>query len=219
MAWSGGKDSALALDRAIERGLRVTHLLNVFEGSSGRVRFHGVRAELIRAQADALGLALVQRHTHPHDFETVFLSGLDALEADGVRGIIFGNIHLADVRAWYEERTSARGLAHVEPLWGGEPATLVRAFLARGWRTRVAGVNLELGRRAWLGRELDAALAAEMAALPDVDAAGEKGEYHTFVFDGPRFRAPLAVEVAGEVELEGHALAELRLAVVPPPAG
>lgn len=219
MAWSGGKDSALALDRAIEDGLRVTHLLNVFEGSSGRVRFHGVRAELIRAQADALGLALVQRHTQPADFETAFLSGLDALQADGVSGIIFGNIHLADVRAWYEERTSARGLAHVEPLWGGEPATLVRAFLARGWRTRVAGVNLGMGRREWLGRELDGALAAELAALPGVDPAGEKGEYHTFVFDGPRFRAPLAVEVAGEVELEGHALAELRLAAAPPPAG
>lgn len=209
VAWSGGKDSALALDRALERGLDVTHLLNIYEGSSGLVRFHGVPAGLIAAQAEALGLGLAQPSTGPADFEQVFLGALDELRAEGVTGIAFGNIHLADVRAWYEERVTGRGLQHVEPLWGEDPAELVRRFIARGWRTRIVAVNLELGRREWLGRELDDPFAAELAALPGVDPAGEQGEYHTFVFDGPRFERPVEVELGREWEREGHAGVEV----------
>src|SRR5689334_20105664 len=103
--WSGGKDSLLALDRARRAGLSVTHLANIYEGNSGRVRFHGVRAEMIEIQARALGLNLIQSHTHPRAFEPVFLDALEDLKKLGVQGLVFGNIHLADVRAWYEERT------------------------------------------------------------------------------------------------------------------
>lgn len=173
------------------------------------MRFHGVRAELIAAQASALGLGLVQARTHPDDFETVFLRALEELRAEGVGGMVFGNIHLADVRAWYEERTTARGFEHVEPLWGEDPRKLVAEFIARGWRTRIVAVNLELGRREWLGRELDDSLVAELSRWPGVDLAGEKGEYHSFVFDGPGFREPLALEITDEWEMEGHAGVEV----------
>ncbi|MBI4546263.1 MAG: diphthine--ammonia ligase [Gemmatimonadetes bacterium] len=216
VSWSGGKDSALALDRAVRGGLRVQHLFNIYEGSSGRVRFHGVRRELIRAQADALGLDLIQAHTHPADFEAVFASVLDELEALEVDGVVFGNIHLADIRAWYEERTTARGFEHREPLWEENPAALLDEALGRGYRARVVSVNLELGRGEWLGRELDAALAAELKALPDVDPAGERGEYHTFVFDGPLFREPLQVADGEVFEREGHLVLDL-LPAPPPP--
>ena len=80
LSWSGGKDSTLALDRARRAGLDVACLFNIYEGSSGRVRFHGVRAELIAAQASALGLPLLAAHTHPDDYETVFLRLIDQKE-------------------------------------------------------------------------------------------------------------------------------------------
>ncbi|MBW3552389.1 MAG: hypothetical protein KY466_02700 [Gemmatimonadetes bacterium] len=209
LSWSGGKDSTLALDRARRAGLEVALLFNIYEGNTGRVRFHGVRRELIEAQADSLGLELLAAHTHPDDYEAVFLGVLDEIGARGLGGVVFGNIHLADIRAWYEERVMARGLEHVEPLWGGAPADLVQEFLDRGFRTRIASVDLARGRREWVGAELTPALAARIAAEEDVDPAGERGEYHTFAFDGPLFRHPVAHRVAGTVEMEGHLLAEL----------
>lgn len=209
VGWSGGKDSTLALDRAVRQGLDVRFLFNIYEGSTGRVRFHGVRRELIAAQAASVGRALVQDHTHPDDYETVFTRALVAMRDRGVGGIIFGNIHLADVRAWYEERVTAHELEHVEPLWGEEPEALVAEFLERGYRTRIVAVDLERGDGAWVGCELDADLAAEIAGRPDTDPAGEYGEYHTFVFDGPLFGQPLAVSVGDVVEMEGHRLVEL----------
>jgi diphthamide synthase (EF-2-diphthine--ammonia ligase) len=117
---------------------------------------------------------------------------------------VFGNIHLADVRAWYEERTTARGLEHVEPLWGDAPRDLVHEVLARGYRTRVVSVDLARGRRDWLGRELDAEFAAEIAMHPGVDPAGEQGEYHTFVFAGPLFRSEITYQIGEIHEEEGH---------------
>jgi uncharacterized protein (TIGR00290 family) len=215
LSWSGGKDSTLALDRARRQGLDVRYLFNIYEGSSGRVRFHGVRRECIAAQAVALGLSLVQRHTHPDDFEAVFLSALDELKERGVEGIVFGNIHLADVRAWYEERTTGRGFRHVEPLWGEPPGALVRELVRRGHRARIVSIDLKQGRREWLGRDLDDALLAEIEGVPGVDPCGEKGEYHSFAFGGPLFAQPLAIREVGRVERDGHLLLDFDLSPGP----
>jgi len=209
LSWSGGKDSALALDRAVRDGLAVRYLFNIYEGNTGRVRFHGVRHELIRAQAEALGLELVQTHTHPDGFEAAFGRVLEMLAARGVEGVVFGNVHLADVRAWYEQRTRARGFEHVEPLWGMPPAELVAEFVQRGYRAKVVSVNLELGRPEWLGRELDAQLLTELISAPGIDPAGERGEYHTFVYEGPLFRHPVAFADGEVFERERHRLLDL----------
>jgi diphthine-ammonia ligase len=207
---SGGKDSTLALDRAVRRGLDVSLLANIYEGSSNRVRFHGTPAALLEAQARALGLPLLQDHTHPDDFATTFQRFLGALRDRGIRGVLFGNIHLADVRAWYEERTRAFGFEHVEPLWGDPPGTLVREFVERGYRSLICSVDLKLGKRDWLGREFDETLIREIEAH-GADACGEKGEYHSFAFAGPLFRAPLAARPGRKVEMEGHALVEVEI--------
>lgn len=202
VVWSGGKDSALALQRAVAGGLDVRVLFNLYDGEAGRVRFHGVRRELIAAQADALGFELLQLATRADDFERVFLEGLDALRARGVHALVFGNIHLADVRAWYEERTTARGFEHVEPLWGMQPAQVLRKFVYAGFRARITCVDASRAPRAWLGAELDEAFVAEALARTDIDAAGERGEYHTYVHDGPLFRMPVRI-VAGEERVTG----------------
>ena len=209
LSWSGGKDSALALDRALAQGLPVRHLFNLYDAESGRVAFHGVRAELIRMQAERLGLGILQLPVPRGEYERVFLDGLDRLRVMGATVIAFGNIHLADVRQWYEERTRGRGFEHVEPLWSEDPRRVLREFHDRGHRALVASVDLQCGRRDWVGRELTPRLADDIAATGEVDPAGERGEYHTFVFDAPTFSSPIPVRAGTVVERGGHAQVEI----------
>ncbi len=209
VAWSGGKDSLHALHRAERRGYRVTHLFNIYEASSGRVRFHGVRRELVVAQAEALDLALVQEASGPEAFEEAFDRTLDRLEAEGVQGVVFGNVHLDEIRAWYESRTRAHGFDHAEPLWGGDPLGLVRQYIALGYRSLVVSVDLSCGDPDWIGRELDAAMVRRLMWLGNVDPCGERGEYHTFAWDGPRFREPVRFRRGELGEREGHRFLDL----------
>ncbi len=209
--WSGGKDSLLALDRARAAGLNIARLVNIYEGSSGRVRFHGVRKELLAAQAKALGIELLQRKTAPETFEQAFLTALVELKQLGIEAIVFGNIHLADIRAWYEERTTGRGFRHIEPLWGSPPSTLVREFVSRGHRARVVSVYLTCGRREWLGRDFSAEFIAELENCENVDVCGERGEYHSFAFGGPLFQMPLELRAASQLEMENHLILDVVL--------
>lgn len=212
---SGGKDSTLALDRARRLGLEVRYLVNIYEGSSGRVRFHGVRHELVAAQAASLGLECLQDHTGPRDFEQVFLGLLADLGARGCQGVVFGNIYLEDVRGWYEKRVRASGLEHIEPLWGEPAIELVHEVVERGYRAIVVGVDLTRPAAAFLGRELDADLLTDLGITEDLDPAGERGEYHTFVYDGPAFAYPLPIRPGQQVDFDGHRFLDL---TIPPPA-
>ncbi len=202
--WSGGKDSLLALDQARQRGLEISHLVNIYGGNSGRVRFHGVRKEHVAAQAKALGIELVQKSTHPDDFEQAFRSALEELKRLGVGGIVFGNIHLADIRAWYEQRTTGMGFQHIEPLWGDSPSILIREFVRRGHRARIVSVYLTSGRREWIGKEFSEDLILKLEGTENIDVCGERGEYHSFAFGGPLFRAPLMLHDESQLEMENH---------------
>ena len=201
VAWSGGKDSCLARHRAALAGYRPTLLVNLC-GEDGSVRFHGVGGELIERQARALGVDLLSVPTAPETYERRFEAMLADLRAREVAGIVFGNVHLADVQAWFEERTSRAGLAHVEPLWGWAPGEVVNQFLAAGFRAVVVSVMADRIDRRWLGRPFDRRFLQALASLEGVDPCGERGEYHTFVYDGPGFREPVefALEEPGEAE-------------------
>jgi diphthine-ammonia ligase len=199
----------LALDRARRQGLDIAYLFNIYEGVSGRVRFHGIRKELIEIQADALGIPLLQTHTHPHDYEMALRHLFNLLKENGVDGIVFGNIHLADIYAWYHERVVAYGFQHIEPLWGDEPTRLIRELIERGYRGRIVSIDLARVQPDWLGAPFDLELIRALEAAEDVDVCGERGEYHSFVFDGPLFRRSVSFTEGEAVEMEGHRLLDL----------
>jgi uncharacterized protein (TIGR00290 family) len=207
---SGGKDGTLALDRARREDLDVRWLASVFEGNTGRLRFHGVPHRLLAAQAVALGLEPVLVRTHPDTFDEAFARLLADLRDRGCTGVVFGNVALADVRAWYEERVTAAGLAHHEPLWGEPSMELVYEVVERGYHALVVAVNLEMAATHFLGRELDADLLTEIGITDDLDPSGERGEYHTFVFDGPEFQAPVGFVIGHPLEREGHRFLDLQ---------
>ena len=200
--WSGGKDSALAADRARRNGLDIACLLNFYDRESGRVRFHATRAELVAEQAAAAGIAIRQYATSWSDFEPVFRGALEALVRDGVAGVVFGDIHLADVRAWYEERVRTAGLEHVEPLWGEPPRDLLDEFVTTGGRAVITCCETAKIDESWLGRIVDEHFARDIQNIP-IDPCGENGEYHSFAFAGPLFARPVRWS-AGETRSDGR---------------
>ena len=197
LMWSGGKDSALALQRASAAGIHVKRLINFYDAATRRVRFHATRAEMIHAQADAVGIELSAISTTWPEMEARLATELASLQSEGFAGVVFGDIHLADVREWYESRVRAAGLEHVEPLWGEAPMRLVREFVETGGRAVITCVDLSRLDSSWMGRIIDERFLDEIGAT-HVDPAGENGEFHSFAFQGPAF--PHSVSwMAGEV--------------------
>ncbi|MGH7538399.1 MAG: hypothetical protein ACREMF_07180 [Gemmatimonadales bacterium] len=191
LMWSGGKDSYLALAHARRQGLAVSTLVNFYDGATGRVRFHATRRELIAAQGFSLGLRLLQYPTAPDTYERVFEAALNDLSRSGLHGAVFGNIHLADVRAWFEGRVRAAGLEHVEPLWSSRSSDLLAEFIDSGAAAVITCVETAKLPATWLGRALDEEFATDIARHPEVDPCGERGEYHSFVYAGPLFTEPV----------------------------
>jgi diphthamide synthase (EF-2-diphthine--ammonia ligase) len=126
---------------------------------------------------------------------------LKSLREEGFAGVVFGDIHLADVREWYETRVVAAGLEHVEPIWGERPPALLAEFISTGGRAVLTCVELAKLDESWLGRVTDGQFATDIQK-GGVDACGENGEYHSFAFDGPVFSQPVRW-AAGERRVDG----------------
>jgi uncharacterized protein (TIGR00290 family) len=188
--WSGGKDSALALQRATAAGIHVERLINFYDTATRRVRFHATRAEMIKAQAEAAEIELNSMGTTWPEMEARLTAEFASLRAEGFTGVVFGDIHLADVREWYETRVRAAGLEHVEPIWGEDPSKLVREFVEAGGRAVITCVDLSRLDSTWLGRIIDGRFLDEIGA-EHVDPSGENGEFHSFAFQGPAFIRPV----------------------------
>jgi uncharacterized protein (TIGR00290 family) len=208
---SGGKDSTLALYRAQQEGLPVTHMLSVYGMEHGRVRFHGYRPDVLAAQADALGLGPLIEPTGADSFEADLARSLGRVKELGLKGVLFGNLWLEEVRDWYRPRVEAAGLEYRDMLWGVEPIKVVKEFIDAGFRAVVTCVWLKRLDRACLGREMDREFLNELAGMEAVDPAGEQGEYHTLVYDGPNFRRPVPFSTHGHHEQGEFALLDLRL--------
>ncbi|MES1176624.1 MAG: diphthine--ammonia ligase [Myxococcales bacterium] len=192
-SWSGGKDSMLALHRALESGYEVAALLAMVDESGERSRSHGLPPHLIRRQAEALGIPLVVRHASWATYEAEFIAATTELAAQGIHYGLFGDIDLEPHRVWEEKVCGAAGIEAVLPLWQEPRRRLVDEFLALEYRARVVCTNARWLNGSFCGRSFDAAFLGDLPK--DVDACGENGEFHTFVFDGPRFQRPVAHEL------------------------
>lgn len=211
--WSGGKDCALALTRARSQDLPVARLLSFFDPGSRRLRFHETPLSLLEAQAQSIGLELQAEPAAWAEFGGRLTETLRALASEGFTGIVFGDIHLADVRAWYEGIVREAGLEHVEPIWGEASAKLLSEYVGGEGRAVVTCVDLTQLDESWLGRVTDEEFLNDVLAV-GIDASGENGEFHTFAFAG----APLAAEVAyrtGERRVLDGRFAQLLLEPAP----
>jgi uncharacterized protein (TIGR00290 family) len=206
MSWSGGKDSALALRRiANDRRYEVVALLCMCNQDSQRVCAHGVPLALVEAQARALDLPLEKVLLSARSSNDEYLEKLaHCLRRYQLQGIVFGDIFLEDLRQWRERTLAALGLQAVFPLWKADSGELMREFLEQRFQAAICCVDDRwLGEDA-VGRTLDAAF---VRALPaEVDACGENGEYHSFVFAGPLFHQPVSFAVGNKYYQRAEAL-------------
>lgn len=210
-SWSGGKDSCLALHRALAGGRPVSALFCMLHEEGNYSRSHGVPRELLAAQAKALGLPICFGSATWEGYEQAFKEEVRSMRARGVAAGVFGDIDLAEHRAWVERVCGELDIEPLLPLWGEDHRKLVTEFINLGYQALIVSVRMEYLSREWLGRTLTLSSLRELEAA-GVDPCGEGGEYHTFVFSGPLFAHPVDLVTGGVAERDGH----LQLEISPP---
>ena len=204
LAWSGGKDSAMALAALrSDPGVDVVALITTMTREYDRISIHGVRRSVLEAQVAALDITLVEVSIPAAASNAIYEQALATALAGlrgrhpGLRHLAFGDLFLADVRAYRERLLASLDWEPLFPLWGRDTAALAAQFVARGFRAILTCVDTTQLGAEFAGRDFDAAL---LAALPaSVDPCGENGEFHTCVHAGPIFAQPLALRVGERV--------------------
>jgi diphthine-ammonia ligase len=187
-AWSGGKDGCLAVYRALNSGMDLRYLANMVSEDGRRSWSHGIRAEVIKAQADALGIPIVQKRAAGDTYEVAFVEMLKEFKREGIEGGVFGDIDFPPHREWNEKVCKEADITPHLPLWGEDQKKLLEEFIDAGFKAVVVTVKADLLGREIPGRRVDRKFLAYVTGLnKDITPCGEAGEYHTLVVDGPIF--------------------------------
>lgn len=208
LAWSGGKDGALALSQLqLDDRYEVVSLLTTFTRDYERVSMHGVRRELILQQAERLGIPLaeswIDKGADNASYEAALAETLHEFQSQGVQTIAFGDLYLEDIRAYRDNLTTRIGMKSLYPIWGEQTSSLARKFIAGGFKATTCCVDTEQIPEEFCGRRLDSEF---LNSLPEsADPCGENGEFHTFVHDCPLMSSPIEIEL-GEERRDGQFL-------------
>jgi uncharacterized protein (TIGR00290 family) len=200
--WSGGKDSALCLYKLLaEKKYELLCLLTSVSRQYQRITMHGVRVELLEKQAESIGLPLVKMEIPEMPtmevYELAMAATMEELKRKGATVSVFGDIFLEDLRKYREDKLSQAGLKGLFPLWKMDTRKVVEEFIRLGFKTIVICVNEKYLDKSFSGRIIDEAFLNDLP--PGVDPAGENGEFHTFVFDGPIFKTPVRFKLGETV--------------------
>ncbi|HOK51066.1 MAG: diphthine--ammonia ligase [Bacteroidales bacterium] len=196
LSWSGGKDCSLALYYLKQQpNFEIVYLLTTITETYQRISMHGVRVELLNQQAAALNIPLI---TVPipasctnEEYEDRMRNALEQLKNDGIQTYAFGDIFLSDVRQYRENQLDKLSLKAIFPIWGIDTTYLSKQFLALGFKAILTCVDTQQIDASWVGHEYNQKF---LKAIPsEIDPCGEKGEFHTFTFDGPIFSHPLPI--------------------------
>jgi uncharacterized protein (TIGR00290 family) len=213
LSWSSGKDSAWTLHVLREQGIEVSMLLTTVNEAFSRVAMHGVRRELLLAQAEAAGMPItivdLPWPCSNEVYESLMRRATEQLVQDGYDTMAFGDLFLRDIREYREQKMQGSGLMPIFPLWDIPTRELAREMIAGGLRSRISTIDPKKLDEKFAGRVWDNALIAE---LPDgIDPCGEFGEFHTFAYAGPMFSKPIEIRLGEIVERDGFVFADLLL--------
>ncbi len=210
VAWSGGKDSAFALFKVMQERQDVVSLIT-FMRSESTSNFHGIRSDLLDAQAQAMGIPLFKRVTETKTYEQRFKEVLLQFKAKGVEGLVTGDIYEVanHEERWLERICREVGLKPMRPLWQGNTTQIFKDFIGTGFKATVVRTKLSLLGEEWLGRQLDSKFLIDVLKLGNVDPCGEGGEYHTVVTDGPMFKSSIRLVETKKSSLDGFGRLEI----------
>jgi uncharacterized protein (TIGR00290 family) len=211
VSWSSGKDSAWMVHVLRARGVRIGALLTTINRDANRVAMHGVRVELVEAQAAALGIPLwrvpIPSPCSNEEYERAMSVAVGRAVAEGFTHCAFADLFLEDVRRYREERLRTSGLTPLFPLFGVDTSALAHEMVAAGLGARVTCVDPRAIDRRFAGREFDERFLADLP--PSADPCGERGEFHTFAYRGPMFPSPIPIETGDTVERDGFVFTDL----------
>ena len=212
LSWSSGKDAAWAL-QALRKAdaVEVVGLLTTTNESFNRVAMHGVREALLEGQAEATGLPLwkvpLPWPCSNEAYEARMAETCALAATEGIEAMAFGDLFLEEVRDYRIQKLAGSGLTPLFPIWNPDTASLARDMVAGGLKATLVCVDPQVLGATFAGRDFDAALLADLP--PEVDPCGERGEFHTFAWDGPMFRHPVPVQHGEVVERDGFVFADL----------
>jgi uncharacterized protein (TIGR00290 family) len=162
-------------------------------------RTHGIGSELLRLQAEAIGVPLVQRNTTWEIYENKFKESVAGLKKKGITAGVFGDIDLQEHRDWVERVCKEIGIEPILPLWKEKREELLKEFIQAGFKAIVVATNAQFLGEEWLGREINNRFIEDLKTLGNIDLCGEKGEFHTFVYNGPIFKKPVEFTIGEKV--------------------
>lgn len=209
VSWSGGKESALSLCRAKNNGMDVRYVLNMAEEKGEYSRSHGLSCRILRLQAKCMGIFLLQSHTSWQEYEKKFKEAVLLLKKRGVNTGVFGDIDLQEHREWVEGVCRQTGITPCLPLWGNRREDLLHDFIQVGFKAILVGVRSDLLDRTWLGREINEEFVEDLKSSGNIDLCGERGEYHTFVFDGPIFQRKVEFAIGRTINRNNYSFLEI----------
>lgn len=190
--WSGGKESSLSCYKVMQsRNKRIAYLLNMISMDGRHSRSHGISSKLLRIQAEAIGVSIIQRRAAWGTYEEEFKKIVTGFKKEDISTGVFGDIDLQGHRDWVERVCRDTGIKPILPLWKKGREELLKEFIDLGFKAVVCATDASCLGKDWLGRTIDEKFMEDLKAIGNVDICGEKGEYHSFVFDGPIFKRPV----------------------------
>ena len=203
-SWSGGKDSCLACYKATQQGYQIKYLLNFISKEFKRCCFHGIEAPLIKLQAELIGIPLVQKEVTAdmQKYEEEFKEAVEALKSEGINKMVFGDIFLLDRINWLERVSKEIGIMPIVPLWNKKPENIIEEFIDLGFKALVVSCQADKFGKDFIGRYIDKKMVAELKSR-NICPAGENGEFHTLVVDGPIFKKPIKIGKSAAIIKEG----------------
>jgi uncharacterized protein (TIGR00290 family) len=203
VSWSGGKESCLACYKATLKGLEVACLVNMVTIDGTHSMTHRMRSGILRAQAECIGIPIIQKKTTWDTYEKDFKEVVRELKAEGVETGVFGDIDIQEHREWVHCVCEESGIEALEPLWGMERTHVLSAFIEAGFKAVVVCSRADLFDKDVLNLPVDEFL-AEYLVKRSIDVCGEGGEYHTLVLDGPLFRNSMEIVGYKRVFADGY---------------
>lgn len=209
-SWSGGKDACLALYKALEQGYSVDLLFTTFIGSGEHSRAHGLKKEIIKAQAKSLNIPFEIGFADWGKYGPILTEFIERSKLKNITGGIFGDIDLVSHKEWLEDIAKDTEIEAILPLWNRDRVEIVQEFIELDFKTIIVSVKTSVMDSKYLGRVLDKDLVDEFLEI-GIDPAGEDGEFHTLVIDGPIFNEKIDLNILGTVERGKYHFLEVEL--------